>query len=314
MNQICELKDGIFFIRGKTNVGVITENLENSKKGIYLVDSGSSSDDGKFILEVLDDYFGKNSYILKAIINTHSHADHTGGNKFIQEKTNCEIWFSEKERGSSENPHLQGSVIWGGFPPKEFQTFYYKAEVSKADKIYYEGEKIFLSDKKSIEFIDLKGHYYQNSAIVALTKNEEKVVFAGDAIFARSEISKFWIPFLIQPKEFCNSLDKLCSVKKMIACVPGHGELILDNILETAELNKIAVFSTKQCILDVIKKSPQKKVSTEEIIRQTAQKNELKLKFSSYVLIGSTIRSYLSELHDEGKIEVEISENVLYWK
>ena len=35
---------------------------------------------------------------------------------------------------------------------------------------------------------------------------------------------------------------------------------------------------------------------------------------NQYVLIGSTVRSYLSYLYDEGKLVFEFKENKMYWK
>ena len=79
--NMTELIPGVFVIPGVTNVGVITDS---KKSEIYLIDTGRTEDQGLQMFEVLQKKFPE--YKIKAIINTHAHADHTGAN------------YSEKDR------------------------------------------------------------------------------------------------------------------------------------------------------------------------------------------------------------------------
>ena len=38
------------------------------------------------------------------------------------------------------------------------------------------------------------------------------------------------------------------------------------------------------------------------------------MNFEQYVLVGSTVRSYLAWLKDEGRIRAEFSDNMLLWR
>ena len=86
--KMVELSDGVFVIPGNTNVGVIitqnfekeffgteTENQNECKNQIILVDSGASEIDGEYILDVLKDFFERQqeSFCVKAIFSTHCH-------------------------------------------------------------------------------------------------------------------------------------------------------------------------------------------------------------------------------------------------
>ncbi|NLC93594.1 MAG: MBL fold metallo-hydrolase, partial [Treponema sp.] len=164
VQKIIELSDGFLYIPSTTNIGVIIDKKE-SVFDVYLIDSGNSELSGEYILDVLDEYFSekKELYKIKAIINTHSHADHCGGNVYIKNITNCQIWSMKDERGSIENPILQTVIIWSGFTPKELQGLYFLPESSTPDKLIEDNEHIELSGNRSITFIDLPGHYFQTA-------------------------------------------------------------------------------------------------------------------------------------------------------
>ena len=51
-------------------------------------------------------------------------------------------------------------------------------------------------------------------------------------------------------------------------------------------------------------------------VRQLLDKNGWKLKaiYNTHVLVGSTVRSYLSWLRDSGRMDVEFADNRLLWK
>ena len=52
----------------------------------------------------------------------------------------------------------------------------------------------------------------------------------------------------------------------------------------------------------------------EEILKKLFDDYSLKMNFEQYVLVGSTVRSYLAWLKDEGKLSAEFEENRLLWR
>ena len=69
-------------------------------------------------------------------------------------------------------------------------------------------------------------------------------------------------------------------------------EEIIDKILQICEIEK----------------------TFEEILKEIFDSYNLIMNPNQYVLIGSTIKSYLSYLYDEGKISYEFKENKMFWK
>ena len=58
------------------------------EKDVCLIDSGNDKDAGRRIRQVLD----ANGWHLTAIYNTHAHADHIGGNRYLQGQTGCRVY------------------------------------------------------------------------------------------------------------------------------------------------------------------------------------------------------------------------------
>ena len=304
---VINISDCIYYISGPTNIGIIEEQLSDTKSNLYMIDSGCNTEDGKRIFTEITEYFSQKDITIKAIINTHSHADHCGANNYIQQKTNCEIWITENEQGSLINPFLQPIISWGGNPLPEINSSYYVAEKTVPNKIINPNEKLTLNNGIKISFINLPGHYFEMIGILCENDNK-KILFASDGIFGRKNIGKYWIPFLYDVKEFKNSLDTINSLNADF-CIPGHGEPT-SQIEETVELNKIAIISNEQCILEALKYKEQ---TQEDILKYVADKNEINLHIAQYMLIGCTIKAYLTFLYNEGKISYHIKENKMYW-
>ena len=310
--RIIELSSGVYVIPGTTNVGVIT-NENGSLIEVYLVDSGCTEIDGEYVLDVLKAFFEQQGQLfsLKAILTTHGHPDHCGAHNFLKEQTGCELWASSYEKGIMENPLVQSAALWGGFPPHELRTLFFMPSPTPVDHIISKDEVIELSGSRKISFMELSGHSYNALCVIVTDKKDHKVIFPGDNIFPRNEIINHWIPLILNPVDFMDSLDKLCEIENVDWCIPTHGDFLKRNINEAAELNKIAIISTRTCILDSLK--TKKRLTVEEIVKYVADKNDIQLSLSQYALIHSTVKSYISIMHDAREIKMEVDNNRLYF-
>ena len=312
--RIIELSTGVYVIPGNTNVGVITnENTSSGTIEVYLVDSGCTEIDGEYVLDVLKAFFenqGQN-FSIKQILTTHGHADHCGAHNYLREETGCLIYAAKAEQGAMETPIIQGSTLWGGYPPHEMRTLFFMPQPTNVDGFISEDTVIELSGERKITFLPLSGHSYHTLCVIVTDKKGKKTIFPGDNIFPRNEIINHWIPLILNPVEFMNSLDTLCEMDNVDWCIPSHGDFLKRNIQEAAELNKIAIISTRMCILDALK--TKKRLTSEEIVKYVADKNDYKMSFSQYSLVYSTIKSYLAVMHDAREIKIEVSDNKLYF-
>ncbi len=309
--KLIELAPDVFVIPGATNAGAVFKQADGITQ-VYLIDSGTSELDADVIFDTLKKYFSEKSrqFKIAAIINTHCHPDHVGADNAIQTETECEIWCPAMERGCLENPEMQPSLMYGGYPPKELHSLFFMIKPAKPSKMLYDGDSFNFNDGTGLKFIDLPGHSFQEMAVIYELPDGSKIVFSGDAVYPRKRLAKFWISFIYNPHKFMQSLDKLDSIKNIKYCIPSHGEFITDDLSEVIELNKIAVYSVEKTILNILKTG---KASFEQILKGVTDYHDIKMAFAQHVLIGCTLKSYLAVMCDKGEITCKVEENILYY-
>ena len=94
--------------------------------------------------------------------------------------------------------------------------------------------------------------------------------------------------------------------------MPSHGTIhSRDSIHAIAELNILATLETETLIVKTLRKAA---MTQEELLEAVADFAGLDVKLSQFVLIGSTLRSYLSCLYDSGRITYKIEDNRMLWQ
>ncbi len=96
----------------------------------------------------------KNGWHLAAILNTHSNADHIGGNRYLQGQTGCKVYSGGIEAAFTKYPVLEPSFLSGGYPCKDLRHKFLMAQES--DVVDFSDE----SFPKEIEVIPLPGHFF----------------------------------------------------------------------------------------------------------------------------------------------------------
>ena len=290
MYELNKLGEKTYYIKSPNNVGIYKTN-ENE---VYLIDSGSDKDNGKKMLKIVEEQGWK----VKGIINTHSNADHIGGNKVIQERTGCEILANKIEKVITEYPILEPSFIYGGYPFKELNNKFLLAKPSQNVK------EIEQNLPKGLEIINLPGHFFDMVGI----KTCDNVYFLADCLFSKETIEKYHIFFIYDVKAYLETLEMLKTLEGK-AYVPSHNEMITD-LTELIEINKNKINEICTNIIQILEKP----MTFEKLLKEIFNTYSLVMNLNQYVLVGSTIRSYLAYLKDINKIDYEIINNEMIWK
>lgn len=83
-----------------------------------MIDTGVDRDSGRRLINVLKEV----GLRVRAVVNTHSHADHIGGNKIIFERVGAEVYASDLEKPFIEMPTLEMLYLYGAHPPEVLRT------------------------------------------------------------------------------------------------------------------------------------------------------------------------------------------------
>lgn len=144
--------------------------------------------------------------------------------------------------------------------------------------------------------------------ICAGIRTSDNVVFLADSVFSEETINKYHLFFIYDVKEYLNTLEKIRQMQAELF-IPSHCEATKD-ITNLVKENQRKVKEVAQEIYQVCSNE----VTFEEVLKCIFDHYSLTMNANQYVLIGSTIRSYLSYLTDENKITYEFKENKMIWK
>lgn len=287
--ELVQVGEKTYYIKNATNIGVYKADEDS----VYLIDSGNDKDAGKKILKILD----AQGWKVKGIISTHSNADHIGGNKLIQDRTGCPVYAYGMEKCFTEHPFMEPSFLFGAFPFKDLKNKFLLAKESKVLDINN-------NLPEGLEYFSLKGHFFDMIGI----KTDDDVYFLADSLVSEDTINKYHLFFLYDVKEYLNTLDFLSELKGKLY-IPSHCEAT-DNIISIINANRNKVKEISSTIYSLC----ENEITFENLLKKVFDFYGLTMNVNQYVLIGSTIRSYLSYLHEEGKVQFEFIENKMIWK
>lgn len=309
---LVSLSKNIHYISGFTNIGVLT----TSNKEAYFIDTGANEEFSIPAWHIFQKQFPDHK--LKAVLITHAHSDHVGGDDSLIEETGCELWASRLDGFLLEMPVIMPALISNGLPVMETEIdYYYSKSKTGSSRELKDKEEFILGDNDfKVKIYSLPGHFFsQIGFLIEDLKNDEnskysKIFFAGDAIYGRSEVKRYWIPYNFNEEEFLKTLETIKAINADVT-VPSHGNLIPNEILEeNIELNNIQTIETEKMILSILK---EKAFSFEHILKKVADINGLELRVHQAYLIGSTLRGFLSCLQHRGLIKQEVVENTVMW-
>lgn len=290
MYELIQVANNSYYVNCPAKIGI----YRNDDNSVYLIDSGNDKEAGRKVRQILD----KNGWTLKAILNTHSNADHIGGNKYLQAQTGCKIFAPGIEAAFTRYPILEPSFLYGGYPCKDLRHKFLLAQESNAQDI---SSPDF---PEEIEVIPLPGHFFHMVGY----RMPDGVTFMADCVSSEETLEKYQIGYIYDVEKYLETLDMIETLEAP-AFVPSHTEPT-DSMAELADINRRKVLE----IMDKIMEICTVPTSFENILKRIFDDYKLEMSFQQYALIGSTVRGYLSYLKDKGRLNVIIEDNTLLWQ
>lgn len=290
MYELVQVSERTYYIESLTKIGLV-KVAENE---VCLIDSGNDKEAGRKIRQILD----ANGWKLKAIYITHANADHIGGNKYLQGQTGCDIYVPGIDCEFTKHPILESAFLYGGFPPNDLRHKFLLAPESDAEYLTQE------TLPNGFEIIPLPGHFFDMVGY----RTPDDVVFLADCLSSKETLDKYQISFIYDVEAYLHTLEKIKTMKAKLF-IPAHASAT-ENITELAQYNIDKVWEIADKIL-LLCTQP---INFEALLQKIFNEYNLTMTFEQYVLVGSTIRSYLAWLRNNNKVDVIFEDNRLLWK
>ena len=290
MYELIQVSNDSYYIQSPAKIGLV--KLTDTE--VCLIDSGNDKDAGRKVRQVLD----ANGWKLKAIYNTHSNADHIGGNKYLQAQTGCKIYARGIDCDFTRHTILEPSFLYGGYPCKDLRHKFLLAQESEAE---YLTEDVL---PEGFEMISLPGHFFDMVGF----RTPDDVVYLADCLSSKETLRKYKIGFIYDVAAYIKTLEMVKNLSAKMF-VPAHAAPTED-IRELAQYNIDQVNEIAEKIVELCKDP----LCFECILQKLFTKYGLTMNFEQYALVGSTVRSYLAWLKDTGRLQVVFENNMLLWK
>ena len=297
--NLIQVKDNSFYCDSIFSIGVYIRD-----KQAVLIDSGISKD----VAKEIDKCLIQANVQVAAIINTHCHGDHCGGNAFFQQKySQVKIFSTETERPFIEDPLIAPICFCGGaaaFEELKKCKPLTPQQPSKVTDIIapYQDQRIVICGE-TFEIITLPGH---TRGMIAI-KTPDNVLYCGDAVFGEDTFRKHPILYYTFIDDTLNSFKKLRSLIPSIdVSLIYHGGVIPD-LGSLIDDHEERILETKNIILSMLRNSP---LSLEEITARIMQTYKIPDDLISYALTKTPMQAYVAELERENLVKMCVTDGI----
>lgn len=291
--------------------GVLSIGAFIKDKSVVLIDSGLDDSAAKQIQASLK----KDSLELKAIINTHSHADHCGGNSKLQASfKDVKIYASAWEKPFIEMPKLEPVCFCGGAAPFQgLQTKFLEAKPSKVtNTLEKDADHTIDVLGETFKIVTLPGHTRGSIGVVT----PDKILYCGDAMFYGDTLTKHGVLFYTDIEETLKSLNKLSRMHadgEIEGCVFYHGGYVEKK--ELAEVPQKHIDRLKETNEFIRRQVLQKPLSIDTLTQMVMQNYRINPKpelfVQQYTLTRTCVSAYLTYLEKANEIELKGSDCML---
>lgn len=322
--------ENTYYIPGDTNIGV----YKTGPASVCVIDTGS-----KGYGEKIDEILMDQGWSLDVIVNTHTHIDHIGGNKYLMAKYNVPAYCTDIDKAFAEYPDLESSYMNGGKPASKLRHIFthpgklgFRAIEEVSDRICSEcgaygkckdseyvkdgltaeydnvcgvdGENRLQADLCGLSWCTLPGHTFGMIGV----RTPDDVWFLGDAYLSKAYMQKRSFAYLCDAGEYLGTLEALKNFDGKLF-VPAHGVAEAD-ITEILELN----IANQRMLIEAVKDACIEPAGLDRILQRMYEVTMLRNNEANHALLSATVKSYLTYLQDKGELECGFEDNVMVWK
>lgn len=290
-----QLTERVFVLPGGTNIGVV---IADDGRAV-VIDTGLNDTPARKLLRFVREDLKTD---IAAIINTHGHADHFGGNAFLVKRTGAPVYAPDLDEMTMRHPLMQPIMLYGGADPADaIRTSFLVAEAGPVNGLVHVGEN-------EIAGVNFAAHSLTGHSMNQLGYVIDDVFFCADVVFPEATLEKYPIPYLYGLTEHLQALEFARTVQAR-KIVPGHGP-ILDDINSLVDLNLAAIERVITTILEIVDRP----MLADEICPQLFQCMSVTIADAqAYYLLRPTVQAYLAHLERIGELNLIVADASVMW-
>ncbi len=290
MYELKRAGENTWYMRAPTNTGFYLYQAPE----VCMIDAGGDRESAEKALE----HIRAQGWRLTTLFLTHSHADHTGGAAYLREQTGCEVYAPGISAAAVKHSFLISTTLYGGSASAEMCNKFLLPPPCECGEL---SEEVLPA---GVEFARLDGHDMAQAAF----RTADGVWFTADCVISAEALRKHRISFLYDIGQHLQALDRLSGLEGSLF-IPAHDEPCSD-INPLVEVNRTAVMEVASDIREMCAQP----ATVDEVIEMSLKKFGIRLYLMQYLLVGETVRSYLSWLLDRGEVRTVFSGTRLLWE
>ena len=297
MSALTLLAPGVHFLPGAVNSVV----LEDGRGGALLVDTGLDESHARKLLRALE----AAGLVPTGILNTHSHADHHGGNAQILKKfPELNVFAPPLEQAIITHPILEPITLFGARPPRDLQSKFLLAPPSPARLAPEPG--LTRIGGVGVELIEVAGHASMMYAV-----RVGGFLYAADALFGASALEKHPLTFCADSRLQKESAMNLGGLEGVHVTLPGHGDPT-DDLAGLVAVNLTAYGRTTAAVLAAVQAGA---ASVDDLLARVCDALGVTMTNAGAVVLNrAVVSAHLTELLEAGQVTMTVQDNRLVFE
>jgi glyoxylase-like metal-dependent hydrolase (beta-lactamase superfamily II) len=297
--ELVTLTEEASYVNAPTGIGVV----RNGKRAA-LVDSGLDENLARKLLNHLKE----EGVTVEAVVNSHGHADHCGGNAFtVKRAAGAEVWAPDVEADFIRHPTLEPLTLFGAKPPAALAAKWLQAAPSPVHHVVDVPRHSRPAEREIIglkwRFHPVPGHSPNQVAV-----ETAGAVFLADALLPARTLEKHGVPFAVDPAAQRESARTIPRIGSRVYQT-YHGGAVAD-LKGLVAANVRAVDAMRERVIAALDAGP---VSSEDVFQRVAADAKWDLSVQQFALNFATVNAHLAVLEREGRVGLRVEDERLEW-